>query len=182
MLVIVKMRSYWKFGMSKLVLLGSKYLHGLIYFVADAPAPDNISPLVPLVGTGSYKNLLKWIGDMDIDITRVRMYNQSDDPFGNTISRLTLNKAVELDQIKVIALGQKASNYLSNVGVDEYFVLPHPSPKNRLLNDKEYVSIKLSNCKKYIYEGVTNGDAWTKKNIEEDLREEQELPSDPSAG
>lgn len=132
------------------------YLHCLVYVVADKPAKDNISPQVPLVGTSSYKRLLTWLGDMDIDITRVRLYNQSDSPFSNLMSRVSLNRAIELGQIRVIALGQKAANYLKKAGIEQYFLLPHPSGRNRLTNDIDYVKVKLEHCKNYIYKGTLN--------------------------
>lgn len=135
-------------------LLKIPHLHPLVYFIADKPTKTNVSQEVPLVGTQSYKTLLEWIGEMDIDISRVRMYNQTDGPFSNTMSRVSLNKAVVLRQIAVIALGQKAATYLKKAGINNYFVLPHPSGRNRLLNDKHFVINKLMDCKKYIYEGV----------------------------
>ena len=163
--------------MNNLTLLGTKYLHGLVYFVADAPTAKNLSPAVPLVGTDSYKTLLKWIGEMDVDITRVRLYNQCDGPFNSRMSQVTLNKAIELQQIKVIALGQNAANYLAKVGINEFFLLPHPSGLNRLLNDKKYVDLKLGACKQYIYEGVLNGQQKREEGVEEDLPAEQDVPS-----
>ena len=38
---------------------------------------------------------------------------------------------------KIIALGNVASNALKKVGVD-HFKMPHPSPLNRQLNDKQF--------------------------------------------
>lgn len=137
-------------------LLTTNYLHCLVYIVADKPSKDNIDPEIPLVGTSSYKRLLGWIGDMDIDITRVRLYNQSNNPFSNSMTRVTLNTAIELGQIRVIALGQKAAIYLKKAGIRQYFLLPHPSGRNRLTNDINYVKLKLEDCKNYIYKGVLN--------------------------
>lgn len=131
----------------------NKHLHALVYLVADKPAKDNLSPEIPLVGTQSYRTLLEWIGYMNVDITRVRMYNQSDNPFDNTMSRISLNQAITLKQICVIALGQKAATYLKKAGIKSYFILPHPSRKNLLLNDKAFVRMKLESCKNYIYQG-----------------------------
>lgn len=135
-------------------LLKFPYLHCLVYIIADKPVKENISQDVPLVGTDSYRKLLEWLGLMDIDITRVRLYNQSDKPFDTTMGRVTLNQAIELNQIRVIALGQKAASYLMKAGVKQHFLLPHPSGKNRLLNDKEFVKLKLAACRNYIYKGV----------------------------
>ena len=158
------------------MIFNTRHLHGLVYIVADQPTAANISLTVPLVGTDSYRTLLSWIAEMDVDITRVRMYNQCDGPFDNPLSRTTLNAAIGLQQIKVIALGQKAATYLGNVGVEEYYILPHPSGLNRLLNDKEYVKNKLESCKVYIYQGVLNGQQECEEGVEEDLQPEQDIP------
>lgn len=136
--------------------MNKPYLHPLVYFIADKPAKDNVSPEVPLVGTQSYKTLLEWIGEMDVDITRVRMYNQTDNPFGNIMSKVSLNKAITMKQICVVALGQKSATYLKKSGINQFFILPHPSGRNRLLNDKAFVRMKLGTCRRYIYEGVLN--------------------------
>lgn len=169
------------------MLMSSKYLHSLVYIIADAPTADNLSPEVPLVGTKSYKTLLEWLGEMDVDITRVRMYNQSDKPFDNYLSRQSLNQAVQLGQIKVIALGQKAADYLIKTNIDEFFLLPHPSGRNRLINNKKFVTEKLGACKNYIYKGVSSGDKELKKsstkNHDPKQKSEGGLESDqPSKG
>ena len=132
------------------------YLHALVYFIADKPTKGNVSQEIPLVGTQSYKTLLEWIGEMDIDITRVRLYNQTDEPFSNMMAKVSLNKAISLKQICVIALGQKAANYLKKAGINNFFILPHPSGRNRLLNDKAFVRMKLGACRQYVYKGVLN--------------------------
>lgn len=132
-------------------VLQKQHLHPLIYFIADKPAKGNISAKIPLVGTKSYQTFLEWLARMNVDIGRVRMYNQIDDPFSNPMSNSTLNQAIMLKQIKVVALGQKASDYLMKVGIKEYWMLPHPSGSNRILNDKKLVKQKLESCKEYIY-------------------------------
>jgi hypothetical protein len=166
--------------MSSLIPLNTKYLHALIYFVANEPTEENLP--TPVVGTYDYKTLLKWCGEIDIDITRVRMYNEIDRPFSTPFGRASLNKAVELQQIKVIALGQKAAAYLAKAGIDEFFVLPHPSPKNQDLKDKEYVDNKLGACRTYIYEGVLYGFEKYEESFEEDLSTEQKFPPDSKSG
>lgn len=124
----------------------------MIYFVADKPTKENLSLTVPLVGTSSYRTLLKWCGDMDVDVSRVRMYNQSDKPFEG-MSGISVNTAIEINHIKVIALGNAAKKYLLKVGIKEFFILPHPSGRNRKLNDKDFVKKTLEQCRDYIYKG-----------------------------
>jgi hypothetical protein len=140
-----------------------KYLHPLIYVVADKPTKHNVDPNVPLVGTASYKKLLEWMGYMSIDVTRLRLFNQIDNPFATPMSRGSLNKAIELHQIRVLALGQNAASYLNKAGIRQYFLLPHPSGKNRLLNNPEFVNMKLDSCKNYIYQGVLDDEQQSTK-------------------
>lgn len=54
-------------------------------------------------------------------------------------------------ETKVIALGAFAATCLDRINIS-YFRLPHPSPRNRLMNDKEYVQNVLNKCKEYINE------------------------------
>lgn len=50
---------------------------------------------------------------------------------------------------RVVALGNTASNALERLGVP-HFRLPHPSPRNRVLNDQLHVEAILAECKKFI--------------------------------
>jgi hypothetical protein len=50
---------------------------------------------------------------------------------------------------KIIALGNVASNALKKVGVD-HFKMPHPSPLNRQLNDKQFEKTMIEKCYNYI--------------------------------
>lgn len=52
---------------------------------------------------------------------------------------------------KVIALGGFSSAVLSRINI-MHFRLPHPSPRNRALNDKAELSRILDECKRYIHE------------------------------
>ena len=66
-------------------------------------------------------------------------------------------KDVEVDWVKdilkdydvVLALGGFVSSVLNSIDV-EHFKLPHPSPRNRLLNSKEYEAEVLNRCKEYV--------------------------------
>ncbi len=50
---------------------------------------------------------------------------------------------------KVVALGNTASDALKRIGTP-HFKLPHPSPKNRKLNDKDEVKFQLALCRTYL--------------------------------
>lgn len=50
----------------------------------------------------------------------------------------------------VVALGNLASTALSRIAV-EHFRMPHPSPLNRLLNDRSYEQKMLHELRSYIH-------------------------------
>jgi len=43
--------------------------------VGDSPSASNLNPDVAFVGTASYKRLLGWIAELDIDINDVLLCN-----------------------------------------------------------------------------------------------------------
>lgn len=127
----------------------AKHLHPIIYIVADKPSKTNVSPNVPLVGTSRYRTLLLWLGSMNVDVSRVRFFHQCDKPFSNPLSHMTLKRATDEDQIKVITLGKKAKNYLTMLDI-KHFDLPHPGGVS-----KRQLNMILKNCKGYIYAAKT---------------------------
>lgn len=52
---------------------------------------------------------------------------------------------------KIVTLGSFASHCLDIAGI-EHHRLPHPSPRNRLINDVAYIERELEKCKGYIWE------------------------------
>lgn len=50
---------------------------------------------------------------------------------------------------RVIALGNVASVSLNKIGID-HFKMPHPSGRNRLLNDRNYELAMIERCREYI--------------------------------
>lgn len=56
---------------------------------------------------------------------------------------------------RVVCLGGFASVALNSIGV-RHFRLPHPSPRNRVLNDKAVEAQELKLCKEYLDESFNN--------------------------
>lgn len=109
-----------------------------VIFVGDRPSKKNLDPNVAFVGTKSHVNLSGWILAMKVG------------------SYLMVNSYTHADQVQVarlyshgervfVALGNNASKFLTRMGFDHY-KLPHPSPRNRLLNSQEYVDSELHKC------------------------------------
>ena len=130
----------------------------MIIFVGDKPSSKNIDPDIPFVGTQSYKKLLEWIGEMDINIMDVKLTNQDQikivERNSETIHPKIYDRFMEnAETDKFIALGNIASGKLNKVGI-EHFKLPHPSGLNRKINDKKYIKDQLKLCKEYINENL----------------------------
>lgn len=80
----------------------------------------------------SFSNVIPYAGEYkmkDVDINFVQSFSDGYD--------------------KVIALGGFASRALTRAGVDHY-TLPHPSPLNRKLNDREYEKRVIEECRKWL--------------------------------
>jgi hypothetical protein len=114
----------------------------MIIFVGDRPSKDNIDPVIAFVGTKSYKTLLGWIADMDIDIRNVDLINKN---------QVTEYPFMYFDRI--IVLGDAAEKEVKKIYTkSKYFKLPHPSGLNRKLNDKKWLNKQLKACKKWLGE------------------------------
>lgn len=124
-----------------------------VLFVGACPSRLNTCPLIAFAGSRSEGRLNDWIsllGVKDYLIT-----NASPKVLGRG-ERLRsadfdlVNLKVMADQCdRVIALGNCASRALRKAGIPHY-KMPHPSPRNRKLNDKEFIYRKLVACRLYL--------------------------------
>jgi len=96
----------------------------------------------------AWYRLQDWIDELDVGI--VAFTNLSHDPHWDkrTIDREHVLSCVR-GHDKVIALGGLVSKVLTKLDVD-HFTLPHPSPLNRQINNPEFISGKLKECRSYI--------------------------------
>jgi uracil-DNA glycosylase len=112
-----------------------------IIFVGDKPSSKNLNKDTPFIGTPSHANLLKWIDSLLIE--DYVLLNSHTDKDKLDIINLPINN------LKWVALGNNSSKVLQLLKIN-HFKLPHPSPRNRLLNDKNYIDSELIKCKNYI--------------------------------
>jgi len=94
----------------------------------------------------TFDRLKKWTES--VGLTSYDFINCSDEPgdkYEIDYDKLSATKKYK----KVIALGGVASKALTKVGV-RHFKMPHPSPRNRQLNDKQFESDMLYKMKEYL--------------------------------
>ena len=115
-----------------------------VVFVGDEPSWLNLNPDVAFEGSRSMPTLKKWI-----DQLRIVKYHLTNSHSQELLSVVAYNYFKR--DIVVVALGNKASERLTKWNV-KHFKLPHPSPKNRKLNDEKYIDFELEKCKHYIWE------------------------------
>jgi hypothetical protein len=93
--------------------------------------------------------LQKWCDELEVDeYDFVNCIDSAGNYKELEINRENLLK-VSIGREKVIALGNFSSMTLSKLGI-KHFKMPHPSPRNRKLNDKEYEKNMLKECKNYL--------------------------------
>jgi len=101
----------------------------------------------------AYKRFHTWLDFLEIE--RVSFTNLSFDENWDfkfqTFDHNLLCTSLE-GYDKIVTWGTMVSNYIRRLGFDNHFVLPHPSPRNRKLNDHKYVHHTLEQCRKYLDE------------------------------
>lgn len=119
----------------------------MIVFVGDRPGKKNIDPSIPFVGTQSYRRLLEWVWKMDLSINDVKILNQTGLEYNYVTGAVfdNLNFLGRSSEIKFVALGNNASDKLEEIGLN-HWMLPHPSGRNRKLNDKKWLNKELKEC------------------------------------
>lgn len=124
-----------------------------ILFVGSNPSPKNTDFTIPFLGTRSAETLGRWTEELEFDTFTI--VNASDKVTVKSSEIKT--KDLNLERLKsmshlfdaFIALGTVASKALTLAGI-EHHSLPHPSGRNRLLNDKTLIAKKLAGIKSAI--------------------------------
>lgn len=97
---------------------------------------------------GTWNRLCSWIDYLGTGV--VSFTNLSDDPewdFKEVDYDTLLCQIIDYD--RVIALGGLVSKTLNTLAIDHY-ALPHPSPRNRMMNNQNKVNHILKDCKKWL--------------------------------
>ena len=99
----------------------------------------------------TFRKLESWMTECGVKY--FSFVNTFDDPSNATVSKVDYQRLYQLtqDYDKIVALGGFVSSALNKINIS-HFKLPHPSPRNRLLNDKSYERSIVNQCKEYINE------------------------------
>lgn len=131
----------------------------MILFVGDRPSPKMKPGAKPFEGADCEKRLIDWQRIVAPDYFPPLTKEERDKGYICILGLFTYNShtSEDLNDIETIARGRTAVIALGNVaskklnGLNIYhFKLPHPSGRNRQINDKAFINSKLTECKKYI--------------------------------
>lgn len=110
--------------------------------------PSN-KPTLGYKRNATFNRLEAWMDELGVE--HFSFINVFDKTHAPTLSKVKGRPLVDATEgyINVLALGSFVSLALNRYNV-EHFQLPHPSPLNRLLNDKNYEKQVLQQCKEYL--------------------------------
>jgi uracil-DNA glycosylase len=128
-----------------------------VLVVGQNPSRHNLDPKVAFEGTKSFNVIEDWMQEMSVSDNSYMLVNAfikvnqkyNKDEFDIAVARLhSYMKIIKPE--KVIALGKMAAKALKKAGID-HFELPHPSGRNRKLNDMEWLQEQLLQAREYIW-------------------------------
>ena len=111
----------------------------MIIFVGDKPSRLNKDPNEAFIGAACYPRLVEWATFLleGTGMENFGMINRVDPRFPEMLTKNHI----------FIALGNAASKAL---GKTPHFKLPHPSGRNRQINDALFIKMKLSEAKDWL--------------------------------
>ena len=112
-------------------------MKGKVLVVGDQPRFDKGTDK-PFDLAGSKGKLERWLNELGV--TEYVLTNQVYEDF---------EKVAKAHRGPILALGEKASKKLKKIQPMHYR-LPHPSGRNRLLNDKENEKFVIQDCKRWL--------------------------------
>lgn len=128
-----------------------------VLVVGQNPSRHNLDPKIAFEGTKSFTTIEEWMQEMSVASSGYMLVNAfikvnqkyNKDEFEIAVARLNSYMKI-IKPEKVIALGKMAAKALKKAGID-HFELPHPSGRNRKLNDVEWLQEQLFQAREYIW-------------------------------
>lgn len=113
--------------------------------------PSNRHTKVRIYKNSTFDRLHKWMDHLQVEnFSFINCIDVRGEYKSNKIDYNFLEKSIN-KTYKVLALGDFPSKALKKLNI-HHFKLPHPSPRNRQLNDKAFESLILEECRSYIYD------------------------------
>jgi uracil-DNA glycosylase len=127
-----------------------------ILFVGSNPSTSSTEDAAFHSSTMSSKRLMSWLKNIDGSFIYINVFNsptENNRPLKKSeivlnVDRLK-NDVEAIKPTKIVALGKTASTALEIIGA-EHYKMPHPSGRNREINDEEYIKEKVKGLENYV--------------------------------
>lgn len=124
-----------------------------VLFVGSNPSQASPDNSAFHSATKSYRVLHKWIEGLDIEAIYANISDEKsrgNRPISHTAISETFDEIIEKQKPdRIVGLGKTASKALSAKGI-KFLEMPHPSGRNRLLNDPNFVEQKKKALAEYV--------------------------------
>jgi uracil-DNA glycosylase len=127
----------------------------IILFVGSNPSNASTCDVAFHGSTISSRILTSWCSDLNGILMHINVLNnktENNRPLKKSEINASLEKLAEKIAIiqpdKIVALGKTAAIALKLLN-EKFYEMPHPSPRNRQLNDSEYINQKINKMREY---------------------------------
>jgi hypothetical protein len=121
------------------------------YILVVGLNPSNTKTVFKAKANSTFHRLNKWFDLLGIKhYSFINIIHERGD-YSNLHADYEFIRRCINNNCKVIALGELVSKVLSDINID-HFKMPHPSPRNRKINDKLFELILLILCGEYLNE------------------------------
>ena len=126
-----------------------------VLFIGDKPS-KRTDPNKAFKGAACEKRLTRWIEKVTL---KAGLAGWLIDPICreeyeliNRVDKDAIYKTMEyyIQDWPIITLGNEAEKFLLSLSIYSYSKLPHPSGKNRQINDLKLINSSLKSCRSYI--------------------------------
>jgi len=127
-----------------------------VLFVGDKPSRLNTDPNVAFKGAACEKRLQRWIDEVTLKTGLAAWLQESrcreEYEIINCVDKDATYIVITyiLQDWPIVALGNNAAKFLASINAAPYYKLPHPSGRNRQINDRAFIMNRLRACQSYI--------------------------------
>ena len=104
------------------------------------------------VKNSTFDRLHRWMDEIEVE--HFSFMNVNDRRGRTTMKDVDFETISEVSYTytRIVCLGGFVSRVLERMGI-QHFRMPHPSPLNRQLNDKDYERKMIDECRRYVWTG-----------------------------
>ena len=106
-------------------------------------------PTISTRRNATFRNLESWLDRLNVQyFSFINSFDFPGKPQRKNVDYEALQTTAR-GYDKILALGKFVSDVLNDLNIKHY-AMPHPSPLNRVLNDKQAIDLIINQCQEYL--------------------------------